>query len=102
MTKGYCVNYRIISNSFNSTIGDEYNDYVDNRWDAYSLFNDMVKSISKQYEETLDRDSMTIITLYEYNAVDGDNGGCRIVISNVFATSCISWYNRDVFTCYRR
>lgn len=78
------------------TFGTETVDYFDDRVDAVNTYNQLLADIRDDYINTADRESMTLVYLYEYQSLDqGDH--TNIFITSLIHSASISWYNCEFF-----
>ena len=83
------------------TFGTETVDYFDNRIDATEAYNQLLIDIGDGYADSDDRESLTLVYLYEYQSLDrGDH--TNIFITSLIYSASISWYNYDLFICLRQ
>lgn len=83
------------------TFGTETVDYFDDRTDATKAYNQLLADIRDDYADDDDRESMTLVYLYEYQSLDhGDH--THIFITSLIHSASISWYNYDLFTGLRQ
>ena len=78
------------------TFGTETVDYFDNRIDAVKAYNQLLEDIHDDYADSDDRESITLVYLYEYQSVNnGDH--TNIFITSLIHSASISWYNCEFF-----
>jgi len=78
------------------TFGTETVDYFDNRIDATKAYNQLIVDIRNDYADSANRESMTLVYLYEYQSLDhGDH--TNIFITSLINFASISWYNYELF-----
>lgn len=78
------------------TFGTETVDYFDDRADAVNTYNQFLADIRDDYADSADRESITLIYLYEYQSLDqGDH--INIFITSLIHSASISWYNCEFF-----
>lgn len=78
------------------TFGTETVDYFDDRIDAVNAYNQLLADIRDDYSDSADRESITLVYLYEYQSVDqGDH--TNIFITSLIHSASISWYNCEFF-----
>ena len=78
------------------TFGTETVDYFDDRIDAVKAYNQLLADIHDDYADSDDRESITLVYLYEYQSVDnGDH--TNIFITSLIHSASISWYNCEFF-----
>lgn len=83
------------------TFGTEIVDYFDDRIDAIKAYNQLLVDIRDDYSDDGDRESMTLVYLYEYQSLDhGDH--THIFITSLIHSASISWYNYALFTGLRQ
>ncbi len=83
------------------TFGTEIVDYFDDRIDATKAYNQLLADIRDDYADDDDRESMTLVYLYEYQSLDhGDH--THIFITSLIHSASISWYNYALFTGLRQ
>lgn len=83
------------------TFGTETVDYFDDRIDATKAYNQLLADIRDDYADDDDRESMTLIYLYEYQSLDhGDH--THIFITSLIHSASISWYNYNLFIGLRQ
>lgn len=81
--------------------GTETVDYFDDRIDATKAYNQLLADIRDDYADNDDRESMTLVYLYEYQSLDhGDH--THIFITSLIHSASISWYNYALFTGLRQ
>lgn len=79
------------------TFGTEIVDYFDDRIDATKAYDQLLADIRDDYSNDDDRESMTLVYLYEYQSLDhGDH--THIFVTSLIHSASISWYNYDLFT----
>lgn len=83
------------------TFGTEIVDYFDDRIDATKAYDQLLADIRDDYSDDDDRESMTLVYLYEYQSIDhGDH--THIFITSLIHSASISWYNCALFTGLRQ
>lgn len=83
------------------TFGTETVDYFDDRIDATKAYNQLLAEIRDDYSDSADRESMTLVYLYEYQSLDhGDH--TNIFITSLIHSASISWYNYELFIGLRQ
>lgn len=83
------------------TFGMETVDYFDDRIDATKAYNQLLADIRDDYSDNADRESMTLVYLYEYQSLDhGDH--TNIFITSLIHSASISWYNYELFVGLRQ
>lgn len=83
------------------TFGTEIVDYFDDRIDATKAYNQLLADIRDDYADSNDRESMTLVYLYEYQSLDhGDH--TNIFITSLIHSASISWYNYELFIGLRQ
>ena len=83
------------------TFGTEIVDYFDDRIDATKAYNQLLADIRDDYADDNDRESMTLVYLYEYQSIDhGDH--THIFITSLIHSASISWYNYNLFVGLRQ
>lgn len=83
------------------TFGTETVDYFDDRIDATKAYNQLLADIRDDYSDSADRESMTLVYLYEYQSLDhGDH--TNIFITSLIHSASISWYNYELFVGLRQ
>lgn len=83
------------------TFGTETVDYFDDRIDATKAYNQLLADIRDDYADSADRESMTLVYLYEYQSLDhGDH--TNIFITSLIHSASISWYNYELFVGLRQ
>lgn len=95
----YMIRCNVIDNRIDrGTFGTETVDYFDDRFEATKEYNELIKDIIEQYKDTSDRDSLTLLYLYEYEVLDGG----IMFVTNLIHSASISWYNTDLFVGLRQ
>lgn len=83
------------------TFGTETVDYFNDSIDATKAYNQLLADIRDDYSDDDDRESMTLVYLYEYQSLDhGDH--THIFITSLIHSASISWYNYALFTGLRQ
>lgn len=83
------------------TFGTETVDYFNDRIDATKAYSQLLADIRDDYADDDDRESMTLVYLYEYQSLDhGDH--THIFITSLIHSASISWYNYALFTGLRQ
>lgn len=76
------------------TFGTGIVDYFDDRIDATKAYDQLLNDIRDGYADSADRESITLVYLYEYQRLDeGDHTG--IVITSLIRSFAIGWYNYE-------
>ena len=95
----YMIRCNVIDNRIDrGTFGTETVDYFDDRFEATKEYNELVKDMVDQYKDTSDRDSVTLLYLYEYEVLHDE----IMVVTNLIHSASISWYNTDLFVGLRQ
>ena len=83
------------------TFSTETVDYFNDRIDATKAYNQLLADIRDDYSDNADRESMTLVYLYEYQSLDhGDH--TNIFITSLIHSASISWYNYELFVGLRQ
>ena len=83
------------------TSGTETVDYFDDRIDATKAYNQLLASVSDGYIDSGDRESITLVYLYEYQSF-GRGDHTNIFITSLIHSASISWYNYELFVGMRQ
>lgn len=95
----YMIRCNVIDNRIDrGTFGTENVAYFDDRFEATKEYNALIKDIIEQYKDTSDRDSVTLLYLYEYEVLHDE----IMFVTNLIHSASISWYNTDLFVGLRQ
>lgn len=83
------------------TFGTETVDYFDDRIDAIKAYNQLLADIRDDYADSADRESITLVYLYEYQSI-GHGDHANIFITSLIHSASISWYNYELFIGVRQ
>lgn len=98
----FMIRMNVIDNCPERNIpGTEIVDYFEDRFEAAKAYNQLLIDIHDDYADNANRESMTLVYLYEYQSLDrGDH--TNIFITSLIHSAAISWYNYDLFVCLRQ
>lgn len=95
----YMIRCNVIDNRIDKgTFGTENVDYFDDRFEATREYNFLLEDVIAEYKESNDRNSLTLLYLYEYEVLDGG----IMFVTNLIHSASISWYNTDLFVGLRQ
>lgn len=95
----YMIRCNVIDNRIGKgTFGTENVDYFDDRFEATREYNFLLEDVVDQYKDTSDRNSLTLLYLYEYDVLHDE----IMVVTNLIHSASISWYNTDLFVGLRQ
>lgn len=95
----YMIRVNVIDNRIDrGTFGTENVAYFDDRFEATEEYNGLIEAVIDEYKDTSDRNSVTLLYLYEYDALYDE----IMVVTNLLHSASISWYNTDLFTGLRQ
>ena len=98
-TMAYMIRCNVIDNRIDSgTFGTENVAYFDDRFEATEEYNALIEDVIDEYKDTSDRNSVTLLYLYEYDALYDQ----IMVVTNLLHSASISWYNTDLFVGLRQ
>lgn len=98
----FMIRRNVIDNRSDKSIcSAETVDYFDDKIDATKAYNQLLADIRDGYSDTCDRESITLVYLYEYQRLDhGDH--TNIFITLLIYSASISWYNYELFVGLRQ
>lgn len=95
----YMIRCNVIDNRIDrGTFGTENVAYFDDRLEATEEYNGLIEAVIDEYKDTSDRNSVTLLYLYEYDALYDQ----IMVVTNLIHSASISWYNTDLFVGLRQ
>lgn len=95
----YMIRCNVIDNRIDrGTFGTENVAYFDDRFEATEEYNGLIEAVIDEYKDTSDRNSVTLLYLYEYDALYDQ----IMVVTNLIHSASISWYNTDLFVGLRQ
>lgn len=95
----YMIRCNVIDNRIDrGTFGTENVAYFDDRFEATKEYNALIEDVIDEYKDTSDRNSVTLLYLYEYDALYDQ----IMVVTNLIHSASISWYNTDLFVGLRQ
>lgn len=95
----YMIRCNVIDNRIDrGTFGTENVAYFDDRFEATKEYNALIEDVIDEYKDTSDRNSVTLLYLYEYDALYDQ----IMVVTNLLHSASISWYNTDLFVGLRQ
>lgn len=95
----YMIRCNVIDNRIDrGTFGTENVAYFDDRFEATKEYNALIEDVIDEYKDTSDRNSVTLLYLYENDVLYDE----IMVVTNLIHSASISWYNTDLFVGLRQ